>query len=188
MKQELRAYSFSNRYLSSFQQGNQTAHSRDECVIKYIVNPYGKEVNQKAKEMYVDWLVNYKVGIVLNGGDHESLTELYEFLSSVEHDFPFEQFHESGGALRGSLTNITIVLPERIFKYSKLVNNVIRMMNDRKTTFVTIREGELDLEEGSLIFKKYADEDSGNKFEFTEKYTPFEIELMARISSMRLAI
>ena len=54
MKQELRAYSFSNCYLSSFQQGNQTTHSRDECVIKYIVNPEGKEVNQKAKEMYVD--------------------------------------------------------------------------------------------------------------------------------------
>lgn len=104
----MRCYHLSNMYLSSIQHGIQSAHSQMKLFIKY-----SKE-STKGEILY-DWATNHKTMIVLNGGFLSDMQETLEFFNNPENPYPFSVFYESNEAMGGLLTNIAIVLPEKIY-------------------------------------------------------------------------
>lgn len=104
----MRCYHLNNMYLSSIQQGIQSAHAQMELFVKYPSNtPQGA--------FLFDWATNHKTMIVLNGGFLSDMQEALEFLNNPSNPYPFAEFYESQEAMGGMLTNIAIVLPEKIY-------------------------------------------------------------------------
>ena len=66
----MRAYFFTNRYLSSIQHGIQTAHCVAELFVKYNHEVFSNTVQDG--QLY-SWAENDKTIIVLNGGSNEDL-------------------------------------------------------------------------------------------------------------------
>lgn len=120
----MRCYHLSNMYLSSIQHGVQSAHAQMELFVKY------KSPGKKNSFLF-DWAENHKTMIVLNGGYLSSMNEALEFFSQPDNPYPFVQFYESDEALGGILTNIAIVLPEKIYKTAELRRK--RLINDNNT-------------------------------------------------------
>lgn len=106
----LRLYTFCNVYLSSIQQGIQSAHVTHELFVKY-------KYNFELSSRLFDWAENHKTMIVLNGGINESLHDLYNLLTTDKLSFPapFACFNEDEKSLGGIMTNVGIVLPEEIY-------------------------------------------------------------------------
>ena len=100
-----RAYFLTNMYLSSIQNGIQTAHCTAEFYVKYGIN------TPKGKIVY-DWASQDKTMIVLNGGYCSALRDFAEFLNNDLNPFPWATFNESQEALDGALTATGIILPE----------------------------------------------------------------------------
>lgn len=124
----MRFYSLTNMYLSSLQNGIQTAHCVTEMAIQY---GFGLSLLPEA-EMFRDWAENHKTMILLNGGNQESLQEFVLFLSLVpENTFAWGTFNEDEQSLNNALTCIGIVLPERIY-------NSAALMRQRTTEIVKI--------------------------------------------------
>ena len=59
--------------------------------------------------------------IVLNGGFLSDMQEALEFLNNPENPYPVAEFYESQEAMGGMLTNIAIVLPEKIYKTAEFM-------------------------------------------------------------------
>lgn len=110
----MRLYTFCNYYLSSIQQGIQSAHVVHDLFVKYATPNTPVEL-VKAKELY-DWATNHKTMVVLNGGNCESLYELVYFLSRGQNPFPWTFFNEDTESLGNALTCVGIVLPESIYE------------------------------------------------------------------------
>lgn len=129
----MRCYHLSNMYLSSIQNGVQSAHAQMELFIKYRTSTI-------KKKMLYDWAENHKTMIVLNGGYLSTMNEALDFITDTENPYPFASFHESEEALGGILTNIAIVLPEKIYKTAEFlrrgfidVDHNILQVFDQKT-------------------------------------------------------
>lgn len=110
---ELRAYFFNNMYLSSIQAGIQSQHTTAEMFVKYL--PF----DHKCSDTLYDWAIHYKTTIVLNGGMQSELQEILSLLQEKNNPYPFAFFKEAEYSLNGALTNVGIILPERIYHYSK---------------------------------------------------------------------
>lgn len=110
----MRCYHFSNMYLSSIQQGIQSAHAQMELFIKY-------KNKTPEKDILFDWAENHKTMIVLNGGYLSTMVEAVHFFNTPKNPYPFSTFYESEDALGGILTNIAIILPEKIYKTSEFI-------------------------------------------------------------------
>lgn len=108
--EELRLYSFQNFYLKGIHAGIQTAHTIAEMSTQTADDCYHE---------YTDWADNHKTIVVLNGGMQKDLEELLEFLGQNSGQFFYGWFHEESGALNGALTNVSIIVPERIFNFKK---------------------------------------------------------------------
>lgn len=109
-KQELRGYFFGNFYLSSIQQGIQAAHVIQEMYSKYLMDSSG------ASHMFSEWCFNEKTMILLNGGMHQDIYELYTKLNSLSKGvYPVAYFAEERRALNDAITCCGIVLPKRIY-------------------------------------------------------------------------
>jgi len=122
----MRCYHFSNMYLSSIQQGIQAAHAQMELFVKY--NPLNvQSVLEDAEEhkyrdavnMLYKWGEEHKTMICLNAGFNSEMQAIEDFLSSDDNPYPWASFYESEEAMGGLLTNIAIVLPERIYGTSE---------------------------------------------------------------------
>lgn len=118
MNQELRLYTFCNFYLSSIQQGIQSAHVVHSLFIKYPA----AEINP----ILWDWAENDKTMIVLNGGAHADISQGYSLAESLSLThrgvpLPLEYFREDDYSLGGILTCWGIVLPKCIYdaKYDR---------------------------------------------------------------------
>jgi hypothetical protein len=107
----MRAYFFNNFYLSSIQQGIQSAHVVHELFVKYRVTSCGRVLKLH------DWAENHKTMIVLNGGHSASLRALYVELEALaeELQLPIASFHEDEDSLDGAFTSIGIIVPESIY-------------------------------------------------------------------------
>jgi hypothetical protein len=115
--QEWRVYHFSNFYLSSIQQGIQAAHAQMELFNKYTPN-LGNDNSiddEPAIDMLFEWSTRHKTMICLNGGINSDLEEIKNMMINSENIYPWSYFKEDEQSLNGLLTNIAIVLPERIF-------------------------------------------------------------------------
>ena len=110
----MRCYHLSNMYLSSIQAGLQSAHSQMELFVKYSGG------TPKGVQLY-EWALNHKTMIILNGGFLSTMKEVLEFLDSEDNPYPWSVFYESEEAMGGMLTNIAIVLPEKIYETADLI-------------------------------------------------------------------
>lgn len=120
---ELRMFTFGHFMLSSIQQGIQAAHAITEMFTFYH-RPDTSETASPDGTLLYSWANQHKTMVCKNGGDTEALENILETLNVGENHFPFHGFHESDGALNGSLTCIAIVVPERI--YDQGVSTVFR--------------------------------------------------------------
>lgn len=123
MKPELRLYTFVNFYLSSIQQGIQSAH-----VVHTLFTKYPTEANN---QMLWDWAKNDKTMIVLNGGANADIDEISETLynlrgHSIINNMPMACFEEDEQSLGGIRTAVGIVVPD--FYY-----NAVKTRNDAYT-------------------------------------------------------
>jgi len=122
-EQELRFYSFTNWMLRPIQQGIQPGHAAVDLFVKYSL--YGKTtadiIGERQREMLYDWATNWKTFICLNGGNNESVEEIYAFLHDEQNPYPYAPFHEDEASAAGMMTTVGIVLPERIFSTASLL-------------------------------------------------------------------
>lgn len=109
----MRLYTFCNYYLSSIQQGIQTAH-----VVHELFNKYDEYSPQSVS--LKEWSKNHKTIIVLNGGNSSMLREIYELLHSHRNPFPYVKFHEDEESLNSVLTCVGVVLPEKIYNTASI--------------------------------------------------------------------
>jgi hypothetical protein len=105
--------------LRSVQQGVQSQHADRELTNKYVYSEsYGSD--DPTYLFLKDWSLHHKTSIYLNGGFHQNMTSLLEFLSSTPLvangvTLPWAAFHEDAATLNGLLTSIAIILPESIY-------------------------------------------------------------------------
>lgn len=106
---EYRAYFFQNFYLQGIHAGIQSQHTTAEMFLKY------SRGCDKGDFLY-EWAENHKTTVILSGGMQQDLETIYHHLSLKENPYPFSKFHEAAFSLNGALTNVGIILPDRIFK------------------------------------------------------------------------
>jgi hypothetical protein len=125
----MRLYTFINCYLSSIQQGIQTAHlvgeffnytNKNRITIGSRTGTRGEilEVTHQLTEsdlMVREWSEEHKTIIVCNGGNATSIRELIGFFINSRNPYPFVPFNEDQDSLDGALTGVGIILPEEIY-------------------------------------------------------------------------
>jgi hypothetical protein len=134
----MRFYGFGNYYLSSLQQGLQSAHTIADMFVKYepekidALSTKPKDVALvEASDLLYLWAESHKTMVLLNGGNSADLKSLYEFLDCDENPYPFVKFHEDEQSLCCALTYVGIVLPAKIYENAAMLRNkqaeVVRM-------------------------------------------------------------
>lgn len=109
---KLRAYFFNNMYFSGIHAGIQSQHTTAEMFTKY-----NRDACQY--DMLFDWADNHKTTVVLNGGIQTDLMELQAIFSSKDNPYPWAYFNESKEAANGCLTNVGIIVPEKVYNMDK---------------------------------------------------------------------
>lgn len=110
----MRFYGFGNYYLSSLQQGLQSAHVVGDLAAASISS--GK-VTTKGK-IFFDWAENHKTMVLLNGGNSAMLEALFQKFATFEKNgmhLPYAKFHEDEQSLGGALTYVGIVVEEKYY-------------------------------------------------------------------------
>ena len=129
----MRCYHFGNYYLSSIQQGIQAAHAQMELFVKYKENivPNYTSVQQ---EFLFDWAKNHKTMVCLNGGNNKDLLEIKELLTFNNDNctYPWSYFCEDEDSLGAVITNVSIVLPEKIYETAAKIRNREFILTDLK--------------------------------------------------------
>ena len=164
MKNKLRFYAFGNMYLSSIQQGLQAAH-----VVSEMSTKYWGEQSEYAHSFY-DWAANHKTMVLLNGGYGENLRDLIDFFDCMDNEYPFAYFRESEAALDNALTSVGIILPSDIYDGAKELRRVKRLKRDDPARMA--------FEEDTLL----------TVIDVEYQYSAFQLQLMERLSKVRLAI
>lgn len=121
----MRAYFFTNMYLSSIQQGIQPLHIVAEMFCKYIrlSEDYELVMDDKYRTL-ATWAKDHKTVICLNGGYSENLHNIIaEHLTDDDNPYPWEVFREGQDALGGALTSVGIILPEKMYEGASLIRN-----------------------------------------------------------------
>lgn len=119
----MRLYTFINYYLSSIQQGIQTAHILGEMVKKH------KTPGQR--EMLDDYLQNHKTIIVCNGGNSGAINDLLNFFEG-QNDYLYASFREDNDSLNGALTGVGILVPSYIYESQLIEFEEERFYRDDK--------------------------------------------------------
>lgn len=201
----MRCYHLCNFYLAGIHAGIQSAHTQHELAIKYLastpyrnlaadesMNEYGARLDDfhDAKASYIDWANNHKTMILLNGGMMSHLLEFEAFLTENKHVLAWAAFREEEDALNGALTNIGLVLPEHMYRWSRQILKFV----DRTDIGMTVAEEDCTddircIERIGVGAKHNVElsvdhtKDGNVKVYF---YTAFDIELIRRLSFLRL--
>lgn len=153
----MRAFFFTNMYLSSIQNGIQSAHCLAEIYNTYITD----EGTDDALFKYVtDWAENHKTIIVLNGGTGDDLRKLQVFFEDNANTFPWSYFHEP--SLDNTKTCVGIILPEYIYE------TVTRVLNKTVSLASIALQGSIILDQFHLLSK-------------------WEVELISKLTTYQLA-
>lgn len=113
----MRFYGFGNYYLSSLQQGLQSAHAIGELFTQ-------TELGSDSFNMVYNWAKNHKTMVLLNGGNSLSLQELYDFFGELKTKgmhLPFAKFHEDEQSLGGALTYVGVIVPEKYYETASAI-------------------------------------------------------------------
>jgi len=112
-------------YLNGIQHGIQSGHATDQLWAKYVrrilpfIGTWGGPVTAIDQEAVrflhtlVEFASDHKTWIVMNGGDHEALVDLYNFLSNPAWHYPYSHFTEPG--LNDAFSSVAVVIPERLY-------------------------------------------------------------------------
>lgn len=160
----MRAYFFGNYYLSAIQQGIQSTHCIVEIQQKYRVTSCSCILQ------YEEWARKHKTVVLLNGGNQADLIDLYTFLQHSSNLFPFGFFKEDEQSLNSCVTCVGIILPARIYDGAKL-------LRDRLSKVVFMHEDTYIIDHPALPAHR----------EYDETYNSWEIDLMSRLNTYRLA-
>ena len=163
-KKEFRIYHFGNFYLSSIQQGIQAAHAQMEMFVKYE----DSSKNYKQRADLFEWAHSHKTMICLNGGMNVNLENIKELFETSENPFAWSYFKESKEAMDGILTNVAIILPNRIYELA----SYIRSNNDVSIT---------------LFNAEFCVKKEGAEPEIIDKLSEFEFDLISLLNSCSLA-
>jgi hypothetical protein len=99
-------------YVSGIAAGIQAAHALTNLLVDQPPDVY-EDVKEWCEEPTM---------ILLNGGYQSSLQEIFNlFAEGANEDYYWGYFRESEEALNGALTNVCIILPEKIYMYDKYV-------------------------------------------------------------------
>ena len=122
-----RLYSFINCYLSSIQQGIQTAHLVSEFINKLNNGFYPENL----KEMIKQWALDDKTIIVCDGGNNKSLYDIICMFTI--YNYPVVTFNEDTESLNNTLTGVSIILPKEIWnvEYDKVWGTYISLDDGR---------------------------------------------------------
>ena len=112
----MRLYTFCNYYLSSIQQGIQTAHVVADLAIRCK-----KRFVQETQ--FDDWANNHKTIIVLNGGNSASLIEIENLFNDNANPYPWVAFREDEQSLNSAITCVGIILPNRIYETAEEIRS-----------------------------------------------------------------
>lgn len=107
----MRFYGFGNYYLSSLQQGLQSAHVVGDLLTNYPA----KSVQNK---MAYTWAKKHKTMVLLKGGNSAQLQAIFDKFKNLTRrgmKLPFAKFHEDEQSLGGALTYVGIVVPEKYY-------------------------------------------------------------------------
>ena len=111
----MRLYTFCNYYLSSIQQGIQSAHCLAEMFVRYAdLSP--------ANDMLFNWARNHKTIVILNGGNNEELRNTFatlQRLCQVLDYYPLAIFNEDASSLNSAVTCVGVIVPEKIYMYNE---------------------------------------------------------------------
>lgn len=113
----MKRYTIFNLYIRGGNQSPQACHALNNLWKKNEHNEFSPE----AKDLFFAWAFNSEVEIMLQGGYHIDLENLYSALSRIT-DIPSAKFNESVEALNGACTVVTFVATERMVA----LNNYIR--------------------------------------------------------------
>lgn len=105
----MRRYTIFNLYIRGSNQSPQACHALDGL---YDKRDNG-EMSAEAVSLFKHWSKNSKVEIMLQGGYHKDLEDLYTALSKIT-SLPSAKFNESMEALNGACTVVTFVANDRI--------------------------------------------------------------------------
>ena len=201
----MRCYHLCNFYLAGIHAGIQSAHTQHELAIKYLastpyrnlaadesMNEYGARLDDfhDAKASYINWANNHKTMILLNGGMMSHLLEFEAFLTENQHVLAWASFREEEAAINGALTNIGLVLPEHLYRWSR---QILKFVDRTDCGFTTLSEDCTDditcIERVGTGAKESIEltvdhtKDGNVKVYF---YTKFDIELLRKLAALRL--
>lgn len=105
-----RLYSFTNYYLSGIQKGIQTAHLVSNLSLEEWYS------YDHLAHIYKEWAEYDRTIIVLDGGNHAELKNIYNTLKILSSNkFPTMEFEEDENSLNQSCTAVGIILPESVY-------------------------------------------------------------------------
>jgi len=109
----MRAYFFTNMYLSSIQQGIQPLH----CIVEMMATAWPNHI----RDILYDWAFNHKTVICLNGGATGNVCEIYDRVKLLGKrlDLPFGSFNEDEYSLSGIKTTCGIIVPSVIYELAQ---------------------------------------------------------------------
>ncbi len=170
-KPVLRFYCFTNFYLSSIQHGIQTGHCAVDLVVKYAHGAADPRVDMRHAMMVIDWAINDKTIITLNGGELTNMSG--SILDAVKNSgLPWCTFHEDAG-LANMLTAVGVVVPETMFDAVECdeiaMFDGIGMLNTGKKAY------------------RYTNQEQGVDVIFGPSTTPNEFAFLSILKHSRLA-
>src|ERR1700733_7545767 len=94
----MRRFFFNCFYVSGIRNGIQAGHSAERMWSTAVKNylTCGSEENLAVLKYLLQFEEDHGTWVVLNGGEHDDLVELYAFLCDPANKFPVSKFHESG--------------------------------------------------------------------------------------------
>jgi len=111
----MRAYFWGNMYLASIQQGIQSLHCVSEMYIKYADDYTSPSIDGYGARLH-RWGRDYKTVVILNAGEMSALERVETLMASEDNPYPWASWRESDEAINGALTNVGVILPERMYK------------------------------------------------------------------------
>ena len=189
----MRCYHLNNFYLGGIHAGIQSAHAQHELALKYWDNTNFETVEGlEARNSYFNWAQNHKTIIVLNAGMQSDLLN-WEFFLSHNHKYAWAAFREAEEALNGTLTNIGLVLPSRMYTDARvLLGAFSSLKTDGDSTSVFGASGIVqylvERQPGGFIVTRYMPDQTETFAPVAEKwfYEPFDVDVMQRLSKCNL--
>lgn len=118
----MRAYFFTNRYVSGIHTGIQSGHALDQMWSKYVEEFLSDQLSgqeplyqhRSQLDLLREFSRNHKTFVILDGGDHHDLLKLRDLLDRPDNPYPWGEFQEPG--LNHCLTSVVVVIPEALYK------------------------------------------------------------------------